>query len=100
MDLQDRNLSLNMRGPDVDLLVQELRALGFDIPPIETAFGRFTRKAVMAIQEREQLDPTGIVDRPTAAAINRRFHQVRDSGKLSGIIASESGEPLAGALIE
>ncbi|MGH7528395.1 MAG: carboxypeptidase regulatory-like domain-containing protein, partial [Gemmatimonadales bacterium] len=100
MDLQDRNLSLNMRGADVDLLQQELRALHFDVPPDETFFGRATRKAVVAIQQRERLEPTGIVDQPTAAAINRLLDQLRESGAVRGIVAAESGEPVAGAVIE
>jgi peptidoglycan hydrolase-like protein with peptidoglycan-binding domain len=73
MDLQGRNLTLKMRGPDVDLLQQELRALGFDIAADETGFGQATRKAVVAIQEQEGLAPTGIVDEATASAINRQF---------------------------
>src|SRR2546430_4783860 len=100
MDLQDRNLSLNMRGADIDLLLEQLRALHFDIPADETFFGRATRTAVVAIQERERLEPTGIVDQPTAAAITRLFDQLGDSGKISGIVASASGERLRGALIE
>src|SRR4051812_29822733 len=99
MDLQDRNLSLNMRGPDVDLLLQELRALNFDIPPDEASFGRATRKTVVAIQEQEGLAPTGIVDQATAGVINRLFHELADRGALRGVVASESGEPLAGARV-
>lgn len=77
MNLQGRNLSLNMRGSDVTLLIEELRTLHFDIPSEETHFGAGTRKAVISIQRQEQLEPTGIVDEATAAAINRLFTHAR-----------------------
>jgi Tc toxin complex TcA C-terminal TcB-binding domain/ABC toxin N-terminal region/Neuraminidase-like domain/Carboxypeptidase regulatory-like domain/Putative peptidoglycan binding domain/Salmonella virulence plasmid 28.1kDa A protein len=100
MDLQGRNLRLDMQGPDVELLLQELRSLRFDIPASETAFGRATLEAVMFLQGWERLGPTGIVDEPTAAAINRLFHQIGAGGTLSGIVVSQFGDPLAGALVE
>src|SRR6266496_1796547 len=75
MDLQGRNLRLDMQGPDVELLLQELRSLRFDIPASETAFGRATLEAVMFLQGWERLGP-------------------------SGIVVSQFGDPLAGALVE
>src|SRR2546430_17492824 len=98
MDLQDRNLSLNMRGADIDLLLEQLRALHFDIPADETFFGRATRTAVVAIQERERLEPTGIVDQTTAAAITRPFDQLGGSRKIHGIVASAFRERVQGGL--
>jgi hypothetical protein len=77
MDLEGRNLSLNTRSPDVDLLLQELRALHFDIAGDETGFGQ-----------------------ATAGVVNRRFHEFGDSGVVTGVVASESGEPTAGARVE
>jgi peptidoglycan hydrolase-like protein with peptidoglycan-binding domain len=100
MGLQGRNLSLNMRGPDVDLLLQELRALHFDIAADETGFGQATLKAVAAVQRQEGLAPTGIVDQATAAVVKRRFHELADSGVVTGVVASESGEPPVGARVE
>src|SRR4051812_42650605 len=95
MNLQGRDLSLNMMGPDVDLLQQELGALGFDVGADAGSFGQITRKAVVTIQREEALRPTGIVDQATAGVVNRRFNDLGDGSVVTGVVTSESGEPVA-----
>src|SRR5215210_1786110 len=99
MDLQGRNLSLNMRGPDVDLLLRELRALRFDIPLDEASFGKATRKAVVALQEQEGLDPTGIVDQATADAINRLVHRSSEELVVRGQVRHQDGRSPVNATV-
>jgi len=73
MKLQDRNLSLRMKGADVKLLLSELIELGYTIPQNELSqhlFGRGTRKAVIDFQKKHKLEPSGAVDQRTAIAIN------------------------------
>ena len=70
MELHSKKLSLGSEGEDVSLLHKELRTLGFDIPPHEVSgasFGLGTRDAVAAFQNSHDLNPTGVVDRETAA---------------------------------
>lgn len=76
MQLQGRNLSIEMRGDDVALLQRELGLLGFTIPQVEVEqrlFGQGTRRAVLVFQRQhlqEGLGITGVVDERTTAAIN------------------------------
>ena len=100
MNLQGRNLSLNMRGPDVTLLQQELRELKYAIPQTEVHFGKATRTAVLALQQLERFQPTGIVDQRTAAAINRLVDQLRGSGSIAGGVKADAGNPVEGAKVE
>lgn len=75
MQLQGRNLSIEMRGEDVKLLQSELRQLGHTLPSEEVEksyFGKATRKAVQEFQKFENLPPTGEVDEATAKLINAR----------------------------
>jgi peptidoglycan hydrolase-like protein with peptidoglycan-binding domain len=76
MQLQGRNLSVQMEGEDVKLLQRELRLLGFDILEDEVArtyFGRTTLEAVKAFQQRHNLEADGIVGERTAALINQEL---------------------------
>ena len=69
MDLQGRNLSIEMRGEDVKQLHAELRQLKFEIPEAESRrsiFGEVTREVVSKVQESNGLKPTGEVDEETA----------------------------------
>lgn len=73
MELRNRNLSLQMQGEDIALLQRELKQLGFTIAEDETlgrVFGQSTRQAVVLIQRRGGLEPTGVVDNRTAQRIN------------------------------
>src|SRR6185503_4365119 len=80
MNLQGRNLSMEMQGDDVRLLHSELVQLGFDIPAAErrrALFGEGTRNAVLQFQESNRLPPTGEVDERTARTINARVGELR-----------------------
>src|SRR3954466_12183473 len=76
MNLQGRVLKTNLNGDDVRLLHHELGLLGFrSIPEAETlpgVFGRGTEEAVREFQQSAGLQVTGVVDEPTARAINER----------------------------
>ena len=79
MELQGRDLRVNMRGADVKLLHEELRKLGYaDIPQDELSdqrFGAVTSRAVREFQERHGLEPTAVVDAATAARINAEVNE-------------------------
>jgi peptidoglycan hydrolase-like protein with peptidoglycan-binding domain len=73
MNLQGRDLKLDMRGDDVALLHRELATIGLSVPDDEgreTLFGPGTREAVIRFQMQSCLEPTGVVDVETAHAIN------------------------------
>lgn len=79
MELQNRELSIRMRGGDVALLQTELAELNFDIPVSEierSHFGTGTRDAVNAFQGRHGLPVTGVVDERTAVRINAEVDQL------------------------
>lgn len=90
MQLQGRDLQIEMRGEDVKLLQTELAQLGFEIPDDErneAFFGPGTREAVVKFQDMHQLERSGVVDRRTAAAINQNFDDAlpyRVSGRIVG----------------
>ena len=75
MELQGRNLSIQMQSPsgdNVKLLHSELTQLGLAISENERAEGRFgesTYEAVKIFQEKYGLPATGEVDDKTAAEI-------------------------------
>ncbi|MEV8369059.1 neuraminidase-like domain-containing protein [Microbacterium sp. NPDC064584] len=71
-----RNVRLNMSSKDVTVVQSALAYLGH--PPAEAEFaaarfGKSTRLAVLAFQSANKLPPTGAVDGPTRAAINRHI---------------------------
>lgn len=80
MDLQGRNLSIEMQGPDVQLLQRELRQLGFQIDDPDGVFAASTRAAVANFQLQRGWEPTGIVDEPLARAINQAVGPGRPDG--------------------
>ena len=99
MNLQGRNLYLRMRGDDVELLQSELRRLGSSIDDEEGFFGKTTRRAVLKFQEEHELEPTGIVDEITAAAINSAVGTQRPEDRqelftVTGRVLRD-GEPLS-----
>jgi hypothetical protein len=100
MRLQGRNLTLNMKGPDVDLLQKELRILRHVIPQDEPHFGRATRLAVMTIQQVARIEATGIVDERTATLINKLVDELQHApGTVAGTVTGEPGGPLNGARV-
>ncbi len=74
MNRDRRVLHLDVTGDDVRQLHGQLAALGFDIATAEqqgAMFGPNTRQAVMQFQTAQGLEPTGLVDANTAAAVDR-----------------------------
>ena len=98
MDLQGRNLHIEMRGDDVALLQHELRQLGYEIEEDDRGyFGGGTQRAVEAFQSDRNLMATGEVDEETAALINATLQDVFSVG---GYIRSTDGTPLDGVQVE
>jgi peptidoglycan hydrolase-like protein with peptidoglycan-binding domain len=101
MNLQGRDLSIEMQGEDVRLLQSELRQLSFDIPDEEAQeafFGPGTRAAVVGFQEANRLEPTGVVDAGTAALINAQV-EARRPMVVRGQVRQPDGSPFASALV-
>ena len=102
MKLQGRNLSSRMEGDDVKLLQQELSILykagklDIQIDQTELArkyFGTTTRRAVIAFQQQHHLPATGIVDEPTARAINAEVDALQpQTFTVSGKTLRHTGE--------
>ena len=70
MNLQGRNLSIQLQGDDVKLLQNELHQLHLVIDDPVGFFGTATRDAVLEFQRIRGISPTGIVDEDTARRIN------------------------------
>ena len=102
MKLQDRNLSLRMKGDDVALLQQELKKLGFDIGDEQGTFGEATKKAVLVFQRKNELEITGEVEERTAAAINRAVEAIdpAQNSVVHGRLIMPDGAPIMGATIK
>lgn len=62
-------LKLNSRGPDVFILQQKLKLIGYDISEIDGVFGSETEKAVIKFQKDSQISDTGIVNNATWRAL-------------------------------
>ena len=96
-------LKLQMKHAEVGDLHQALTALGFEIAAKERKeqrFGVATRRAVVALQEKHGLEPTGVVDQKTAARINRepkneRAKTADDLFVVQGYIHVADGKPAA-----
>lgn len=99
MKLQNRNLSLRMRGEDVALLHKELIQLEYPIAENEKQrmyFGTTTRQAVLDFQEKKDLEASGIVDSETAKRINQALENKNLEYKVKGTINLADGTPAAG----
>ena len=73
MNLQGRDLKLDLHGDDVALLHRELASIGLTITDAELRamlFGQTTQEAILRFQKEHGLISTGIVDAATAHAIN------------------------------
>jgi Tc toxin complex TcA C-terminal TcB-binding domain/ABC toxin N-terminal region/Neuraminidase-like domain/PA14 domain/Putative peptidoglycan binding domain/Salmonella virulence plasmid 28.1kDa A protein len=105
MQLQGRDLKVNMRGDDVKLLQKELRELAFPIDDEDGHFGATTRRAVLGFQEQHlaELDlpkPTGMVDEATALLINAEVDaRQSDSFVVKGVVRYEDGKPFTSGLV-
>lgn len=108
MKLQNRKLSMKMRGDDVKRLHNDLFKLGYTIPQPEKTkqlFGSGTRKAVQGFQIKQSLKASGVVDKQTAdllaAVIDKSKEQPVASSKpdlfvVRGQVRSVYGELLPG----
>ncbi|OUS97443.1 neuraminidase-like domain-containing protein [Rhodococcus sp. NCIMB 12038] len=104
MRLPGRVLMRGARGRDVKLLHRELDRVGMAIPYCERATSRFgprTEDAVRALQERLNLEATGIVDAVTAEWLNRlaELAERAECDKpmiVRGRVFTRSGDPLGG----
>ena len=97
-----------MRGKDVELLQQELRQLGFAINDEAGYFGSSTRRAVERFQEENNLEMTGVVDKPTATRINEAIQALEPEPEsddttgsfvVGGHVRKAEGSPLVGAIV-
>jgi peptidoglycan hydrolase-like protein with peptidoglycan-binding domain len=76
MTEHSNNLSLNQQGKDVALLQSRLSSIGYAIDMSEIIgelFGPSTYQAMLHIQQREGLLPTGVLDDVTARTLINRF---------------------------
>src|SRR5262245_38085102 len=74
MRWQGRNLRAGISGPDVVELHDELTRLGYQVPEAERTqrmFGVGTAEAVAAFQVAHGLVDTAVVDKNTAAVLDR-----------------------------
>src|SRR5260370_25768382 len=74
MNLQGRDLKVELRGDDVRLLHNELAQIGLAIPDAErqkAIFGPQTLAVVTGFQKARGLPATGVVDAVTAKTINQ-----------------------------
>lgn len=98
MELQGRDLSVNMTGSDVQLLQRELQQLGFTILRAEIngkRFGKTTRRAVMQFQQQHALHATGVVNQQTARLINAEVEAGQpERFVVRGHVRIEDGRPL------
>jgi hypothetical protein len=101
----DKFLNLNARGTEVADLQGKLQKLNFAIPQSElnekekekSVFGVRTRDAVMQLQTRYKLDPTGILDEKTQLALERAIAEIGISEhRVEGRIVFEHGLPAVG----
>jgi peptidoglycan hydrolase-like protein with peptidoglycan-binding domain len=103
MNLQDRELARGMTGEDVGLLQAELQTLGFVIAAEEIdqqLFGLTTVEAVIAFQEQENLEPTGVVDEITARAINAAVDALQpERFVVRGQVRLQDGSPLPDVIV-
>src|SRR5215510_1990574 len=94
--MAERILRVGMMGEDVTALHKTLSAHGLKIPESETArgfFGPATRNAVLEIQNRNRLAPTGQVDKATGALLD-----IPGEGPAAaGVISTSSANPSWGA---
>lgn len=78
MNLQGRDLKLDLRGDDVALLHRELATIGLTVPDAErreTLFGQGTHEAVTHFQKQHCMEPTGVVDAERRVRSMRRRTQ-------------------------
>ncbi|MBE9572393.1 MAG: peptidoglycan-binding protein, partial [Proteobacteria bacterium] len=99
MKLQNRDLSLRMRGEDIALLHKELKQLEYAIAENELQrmyFGTTTRQAVLDFQKKQDLEGSGIVDKETAKRINEALESGDLEYRVKGTVSLADGTPATG----
>lgn len=107
MKLQGRNLSIRLRGADVNLLHTELRQLGLTVAQDEVdaaLFGPTTEAVVKVFQTRHGLRSTGIVDEATATVINREVDRLTAAARplpfvVAGRVVADDGAAAPGVTV-
>ena len=104
MTLWGRDLKIGALGEFVRQLHRGLARLGVEIPPAErrhALFGEGTRVVVVDLQRRLGLDPTGIVDENTAAAILQSLPGPRPASgfRVTGRVRYGDGRPFTAGLV-
>lgn len=71
----DRDLKRGMKNDDVKLMQEALSEMGYDIGAsgVDGIFGRGTENALKEFQKANGLEPTGILDPDTLAAMNKEM---------------------------
>jgi len=108
MNQKNRNLSIRMKGKDVEDLQESLRLLEFTIEDKEGYFGKTTHQAVLEFQKTYKLEPNGIVDDHTAAKINeavdalpsRPDKDIRKRHLVQGTLLQADGSPLRNTIVK
>jgi len=100
MNLEGRNLQLNLRGNDVRRLQEELRQLDFNVN-VTGFFDSLTFVAVEQFQLAHNLAPTGIVDEETARLINTEVDALNAKPYVvQGQVRQADGTPVRGVIVE
>src|SRR5260370_528042 len=104
MNLQGRDLKLDLSGEDVKLLHAELAQLGLTVTAAEQQrafFGPGTREAVVRFQEEHHLPATGVVDDATAKAINQAVDALKgETFAVSGRVWSPDRAGVGGLKVQ
>jgi len=99
MNLQGRDLKIQLSGDDVRLLHTELAQIGLEVPErLRAFFGEGTRDAVANFQNVHRLEPTCVVDAATASAVNRAVEAITCT--VAGTAASPDRAGLGGLRIQ
>jgi hypothetical protein len=98
MELQGRDLSIQLQGADVEMLQGELRRLAFVIDDPAGLFGAATRNAVFGFQGTHGVPSTGVVDAATAGLINAAVEALENNARfiVRGHVREANGNSIAG----
>jgi peptidoglycan hydrolase-like protein with peptidoglycan-binding domain len=91
-----RDIYLGVRGQDVKLIQNSLNKLGYDIPVDEASQGMFgfkTEEAVKRFQENNNLKPTGVVDKQSAAKMRNLMKRISGNKELQSRYYSPTLQP-------
>lgn len=108
MNQKNRNLSIRMKGKDVEDLQESLRLLEFTIEDKKGYFGKTTHQAVVEFQKTHKLEPTGIVDDHTAAKIDEAVDalpsrpdiDIKKRYLVQGTLLQPDGSPVINTIVK